>query len=195
MTGLAQRTQRVAADLAHACEKVGFFYALNHGAPDDTIEQAFAASRRFHALPLEQKLALRLGDNNIGCLPIDASIQGASAVHKAIRPNQNESFFVTHDRGPDHPDTIAGKPLRGRNQWPPGLPGLRADMMAYFDALRAMRDRCSRPLPWRSVCPPITSRRISPTKPTPICVFCTIRRRIPLKTIRSVRRRIPTTAL
>jgi hypothetical protein len=92
-------------------------------------------------LPLEQKLALRLDDNNIGYLPIDASIQGASAVHKAIRPNQNESFFVTHDRGPDHPDTIAGKPLRGRNQWPPGLPGLRADMMAYFDALRAMCDR------------------------------------------------------
>jgi hypothetical protein len=62
-------------------------------------------------------------------------------VQKAIRPNPNESFFVTHDRGPDHPDTIAGKPLRGRNQWPQGLPGLRADMIAYFDALRAMRDR------------------------------------------------------
>ena len=44
-------------------------------------------------MPLEQKLALRLDDNNIGYLPIDASIQGASAVHKAIRPNQNESFL------------------------------------------------------------------------------------------------------
>ena len=51
-----------------------------------------------------------------------------------------------HDRAPDHPDTIAGKPLRGRNQWPPGLPGLRADMMAYFDALRAMCDRMLPPL-------------------------------------------------
>jgi isopenicillin N synthase-like dioxygenase len=112
----------VAADLDHAYEKIGFFYALNHGVPDDTIERAFAASRRFHALPLEQKLALRLDDNNIGYLPIDASIPGASAVHNAIRPNQNESFFVTHDSAPDHPDTIAGKLLRGRNQWPPGLP-------------------------------------------------------------------------
>jgi hypothetical protein len=28
-------------------------------------------------------------------------------VHKATQPNQNESFFVTHDRGPDHPDVIA----------------------------------------------------------------------------------------
>jgi hypothetical protein len=112
----------VAADVAHACENVGFFYALNHGVSDDTIERAFAASRRFHALPLEQKLALRLDDNNIGYLPIDASIQGASAAHKATRPNQNESFFVAHDRGPDHPDVIAGKPLRGRNRWRRGCP-------------------------------------------------------------------------
>jgi isopenicillin N synthase-like dioxygenase len=74
-------------------------------------------------------------------LPINASVQGASDVHKATKPNQNESFFVSHDRGPDHPDVIAGKPLRGRNQWPPALPDIRADMMAYFDAVSAMCDR------------------------------------------------------
>jgi isopenicillin N synthase-like dioxygenase len=142
--GVPGALEDVAVDIAHACENVGFFYALNHGVCDDTIEHAFAASRRFHALPLEQKLALRLDENNIGYLPINASVQGASAVHKATRPNQNESFFVTYDRGPDHPDVIAGKPLRGGNQWPPDLPGLRADMMAYFVALGAM---CNRMLP------------------------------------------------
>src|SRR6516225_6663162 len=72
----------VAVDVVRACENVGFFYALNHGVSDDTIDRAFAASRRFHALPLEQKLALRLDDNNMGYLAINASIQGASAVHK-----------------------------------------------------------------------------------------------------------------
>ncbi len=132
---------RVAAEVAWACENVGFFYALNHCVADELIERAFAASRRFHALPLEQKLALKLNDNNIGYLPINASVQGASTVHKATRPNQNESFFVSYDRGPDHPDVIAGRPLRGRNQWPSALPGLRADMMAYFNALGAMCDR------------------------------------------------------
>ncbi len=124
-----------------ACEHVGFFYALNHGVPEALIERAFAASRRFHALPLADKLKLRLNDNNIGYLPINASVQGASTVHKATRPNQNESFFVSHDRGPDHPAVVAGTPLRGRNQWPDGMPELRRDMMAYFHALRAMCDR------------------------------------------------------
>ena len=130
-----------AAAACHACENVGFFYALNHGVPEALIDRAFAASRQFHALPLADKLKLRLDDNNIGYLPINASVQGASTVHKATRPNQNESFFVSHDRGPEHPDVIARKPLRGRNQWPDDLPQLRRDMMAYFHALGAMCDR------------------------------------------------------
>ena len=44
-------------------------------------------------------------------------------MHKATKPNQNESFFISHDRGPDHPDVLAGMPLRGRNQWPDGAAG------------------------------------------------------------------------
>jgi isopenicillin N synthase-like dioxygenase len=132
-------------ELRHACENIGFFYAAGHGVPEELIDLAFAASRRFHALPLEEKQKLRLNENNIGYLPINASVQGASTVHKATRPNQNESLFVSHDRGPDHPDVIAGKPLRGRNQWPEtvegGVASLRADMMGYFNALGAMCDR------------------------------------------------------
>ncbi len=136
--------EALAAELTHACENIGFFYALNHGVPETLIDRAFAASRWFFALPLEQKLALSLNQNNIGYLPLNASVQGASTVHKATKPNQNESFFISHDRGPDHPDVIAGKPLRGQNQWPADMPGLRGDMMAYFDALGAM---CQRMLP------------------------------------------------
>jgi isopenicillin N synthase-like dioxygenase len=129
----------------HACEHIGFFYAAGHGVPEHLIERAFAASRGFHALPLEEKLKLRLNGNNIGYLPIDASVQGASTVHKATRPNRNESFFISHDRAADHPDVGAGTPLRGRNQWPPeaidGMPEMQRDMVAYFNALGAMCDR------------------------------------------------------
>jgi len=139
--GDASALPAVADEVRNACEQVGFFYAANHGVSEELIDRAFAASRRFHALPLAAKLELRLNENNIGYLPIAASVQGASTVHKATRPNQNASFFVSHDRGPDHPDVIAGTPLRGQNQWPPGMPELRRDMMAYFHALGSMCDR------------------------------------------------------
>jgi len=133
--------ERLAEDVRYACENIGFFYALNHGVPQEIVDRGFAASRRFHALPLEAKLRLQLNENNIGYMPMNASVQGASQVHKATKPNQNESFFISHDRGPDHPDVLAGLPLRGRNQWPEGLPGVREDMTGYFRALGAMCDR------------------------------------------------------
>jgi isopenicillin N synthase-like dioxygenase len=135
----------LAEALRHACESVGFFYALNHNVPQAIIDRGFAASRRFHTLPLEEKLKLRLNENNIGYLPMNASVQAASTVHTATKPNQNESFFISHDRDADHPDVEAGIALRGRNKWPEGTAGelvtLRADMMAYFDALHALGQR------------------------------------------------------
>ena len=42
--------------------------------------------------------------------------QRHSTVHQATRPNENESYFVIVDRPAGHPDVLAGKPLRGRNQ-------------------------------------------------------------------------------
>lgn len=127
--------------IRQACEDVGFFYIAGHGVPQDTVDRAFAASRRFHALPLAEKLKLQLNACNIGYLPMNASVQGASTVHKATRPNQNESFFISHDRGPDHPDVLADLQLRGRNQWPESLPDIRADMNGYFRTLTALGER------------------------------------------------------
>ena len=62
-------------------------------------------------------------------------------MHKATRPNLNESFFISHDRGADHPDVLAGLPLRGRNQWPDGHDGMRTAMMRYFTTLEAVGER------------------------------------------------------
>ncbi|MDA0662317.1 MAG: hypothetical protein O3B08_05725 [Proteobacteria bacterium] len=121
-----------------ACEATGFFYIRNHGVPDELIHNAFAQSRRFHALPLAEKQKIPQDAHNIGYLPINASMQRHSTVHQATKPNQNESYFVTHDRGPDHPDVINGTPLRGGNYWPADLPGFREGVMAYFNALNAL---------------------------------------------------------
>jgi isopenicillin N synthase-like dioxygenase len=133
--------ERVAAQVREASERVGFFYVKGHGVPPAIIDGAFAASREFHALPLEDKLALKLNQNNIGYLPVNESMQRASTVHKATRPNYNESFFISRDRGPDHPDVLAGTPLRGRNQWPAGHEGMRAAMVRYFEAMVALGER------------------------------------------------------
>jgi isopenicillin N synthase-like dioxygenase len=131
----------VAAQVRDASERVGFFYVAGHGVPASVIEDAFAASREFHGLALEDKLALKLNQSNIGYLPVNESIQRASTVHTATRPNFNESFFISHDRGPDHPDVVAATPLRGANQWPAGHARMRAAMVRYFTTMEALGAR------------------------------------------------------
>ncbi len=125
----------VARAVRRASVEVGFFYLAGHGVPQDVIDAAFQASREFHAMPLDDKRRLDLNENNIGYLGVNQSIQGASTVHKATRPNYNESFFISHDRGATHPDVVADKPLRGRNQWPEGHAWMRSVMMRYFKTL------------------------------------------------------------
>jgi isopenicillin N synthase-like dioxygenase len=131
----------VAARVRDACERVGFFYLAGHGVAPRIVRAAFEASREFHALPLATKLALTLNENNIGYLPVNQSMQRASTVHKATRPNFNESFFISHDRGPAHRDVVAGTKLRGSNQWPEGHEGMRARMVTYFKTLEALGER------------------------------------------------------
>src|SRR5216117_1225209 len=133
--------EAVAAHVRHACESIGFFYLAGHGVSPRIVHAAFEASREFHALPLEEKLALKLNENNIGYLAPNQSMQRASTVHKATRPNYNESFFISHDWGPDHPAVVAGTPLRGRNQWPEGHATMRAAMLTYFKTLEGVGER------------------------------------------------------
>ena len=71
----------------------------------------------------------------------------------------------------------------------------RADMMAYFDALGAMCDRMLPPFAVALGMPADFFAPFLPTRRTPICASCTIRRRMRSKTISLARRRIPTTAL
>jgi isopenicillin N synthase-like dioxygenase len=141
LSGAPEGRDAVAAQVRHASERVGFFYLAGHGVPSEIVDAAFQASREFHALPVADKLALKLNENNIGYLAVNQSVQGASTIHKATRPNYNESFFISHDRGPEHPDVLAATPLRGRNQWPDGHAAMRAAMIRYFKALEAVGER------------------------------------------------------
>ena len=81
----------VAAQVRDACERIGFFYLAGHGVSPRIVQAAFEASREFHALPLEEKLSLKLNDSNIGYLPVNQSMQRASTVHKATRPTSTRA--------------------------------------------------------------------------------------------------------
>ena len=130
--------EALAEALRETAENVGFFYIENHGVPQEAIDQAFAASRRFHSLPLAHKMETPINLDNVGYMGVNASMQRHSKVEVARKPNYNASFFVKRDRTPDDPDVIAKKPYRGLNQWPRDLPGFREAVVAYQKEVEAL---------------------------------------------------------
>ena len=134
-----------AAPLARAvtrtCEDTGFLVVANHGVPQRLVDDTFAAAAQFFARSDSDKPALKIGQYNIGYLPFGGQVVRHSPVNKNTKPNFSESFYITRDRAPDHPDIINNKPLIGLNRWPPDMPQFRAATMAYYAAMEAMTTR------------------------------------------------------
>jgi isopenicillin N synthase-like dioxygenase len=134
-----------AAPLARAvtrtCEDTGFLVVANHGVPQRLVDDTFAAAAQFFARSDSDKLALKIGQYNIGYLPFGGQVVRHSPVNNNTKPNFSESFYITRDRGADHPDIVNDKPLVGLNRWPADMPEFRAATTAYYAAMEAMTTR------------------------------------------------------
>jgi isopenicillin N synthase-like dioxygenase len=130
--------QQLGRELRYAFEHVGFYYLRGHGVPQALIDATFEQAERFHAMPMDRKLALRINEHNIGYMPMGGSIARSSTVHRNRKPSANEAFFLRRERSPDDPDVIANKRFRGLNRWPEELPGFRDIVFAYMTAMEAL---------------------------------------------------------
>jgi isopenicillin N synthase-like dioxygenase len=139
--GAIARAGRV---LAKALEEVGFYYLMGHGVAARKVDAAFAVTREFHALPLDDKLRLRANRHNVGYMPVNGYVSRSSRISTSNKPNLVEAFFVKRDLPLDHPDVVADKLFRGANQWPEELPSFRPAVNAYC---AAMEDLCKTMLP------------------------------------------------
>jgi isopenicillin N synthase-like dioxygenase len=117
-----------------ACRAAGFFYIANHGVEPALIADAFEANRRFHALPVEEKLRIRLNRWHRGYQALAGSTLVSSArFAPAKHPNQLESFFLRHEVDPADP-SYRIDPLQGPNQWPDD-PAFQATVRRYDAAM------------------------------------------------------------
>jgi isopenicillin N synthase-like dioxygenase len=97
---------------------VGFYFLRNHGIPEALLDQTFAEAARFHAQPLDAKLALKINEHNIGYMPMRGATTRVNAVGDVALPNANEAVFFKRDLPADHPDVLDQVRFRGANQWP-----------------------------------------------------------------------------
>lgn len=136
---------RAAEDFYRACTGMGFLYLVDHGIDIEIIERTFEASRRFHGLPMETKLKVRMNRHQCGYMPPNVSVHGDTFErHRtALKPQVSEAFKFTFDLGPGDPDFGRGRRFRGHNKWPDDatVPGMRGAFMDFHVTFEAFAQR------------------------------------------------------
>src|SRR5439155_23619155 len=127
-----------APEFGRALTDVCFVVVVNHGISQTLIDDTFAQARRFHAQPMDAKLALRMNEHNNGYMMLGRYAVWTSDVNANDKPDLNEAFFVKRERGPDDPLVRAKRRFAGPNQWPQNLPGFRESVLAYTDTVDAL---------------------------------------------------------
>ena len=72
--------ERTARELRVALTEIGFYFIINHGVPEALIHGAFQQAARFHGLPLDRKMEVRVDKHNVGYLPMRGDTLRTSTV-------------------------------------------------------------------------------------------------------------------
>ena len=124
---------RLVSAVGEAYRAWGFCGFRNHGIPDRVIAEAYAAFRRFFALPPERKLPYRArAGGQRGYTPF-----GVEQARDHDVPDLKEFWHVGREMGPENPWPEILQP----NRWPEGIPEFREQSLALYRALDELGGR------------------------------------------------------
>lgn len=121
----------LARSIAAACQESGFFYVTGHGVDPGLLAGLDAASRRFFALPVAEKMEIAMARGGRawrGYFPVGGELTSGA-------PDQKEGLYFGAELASDHPRVRAGVPLHGANLFPRQVPELGPAVLAYQAAL------------------------------------------------------------
>jgi isopenicillin N synthase-like dioxygenase len=115
-------------DLRRAARETGFFYLVGHAIEPELIEQVLTLSRRFFALPENDKRAIEMIKS-----PHFRGYNRAGLEHTRGKPDWREQIDIGAEREalPFDPSAPAWRRLQGPNQWPEALPELKPALLRY----------------------------------------------------------------
>ena len=132
---------RFLRDLRAAAKSVGFFYVVGHGIEETLTHDVLDLSRRFFALPAEDKLAIEMVNS-----PHFRGYNRAGSEYTRGKPDWREQLDVGSERSAPPFDRSAPlwTRLQGPNQWPPALPELKPALLVYQERVTALAIRLLR---------------------------------------------------
>src|SRR5258708_2690231 len=128
--GQTEARTQVAGDIEHACRDTGFFYIRNHGISQALIDDLDRASRKFFALPEDQKSEIAMvrgGRAWRGYFPVGGELTSG-------RPDLKEGIYFGRELGADDPRVRAAIPMHGANLFPVQVPELKTAVLEYMKA-------------------------------------------------------------
>lgn len=150
LAGVPGAVAQVGEQLRMACDDMGFMFIVNHAIDPAIVARAFEASRRFFALPMDEKLNIRMNRHQCGYMAPGISVHRDTFEKRAdaLRPQTSEAYKFAWELDPDDPDHGRNIRFRGHNQWPDAarLPGLREDFLAFHATFEALTLRLLAPL-------------------------------------------------
>lgn len=131
LDGFVEVAKQLKSDFA----QFGFAYLVNHGIEKKLIETIFDENKRFHALPLEEKLKIKINDSYRGYMPNKSSQAKVSTEGAASKANIVDSFVMMFEADPDSYEYKNSLYMHGANQWPDNLPNFKENVCVYRDAM------------------------------------------------------------
>ena len=126
--GAAEAPARaVAEQIRRASVEAGFFYVRGHDVPLDLMRATLMAAKYFFAQPEAAKRAIQVNAAHRGYVPF-----AQTTLARQFRADLKESFNFAWPFEPGDPEMLAGKPLVGVNQWPPGETAWRGIVEDYY---------------------------------------------------------------
>ena len=120
------RNTRAVADALHAASKnPGFIYISGHGIPESAIQAGRSCAMDFFHHTESDKSSVSISPQHRGWLR-----RGGSRMQDDLDADLKESFIWGYED--ETGKTLEDHPLRGANQWPAFMPGMRAVAMAYY---------------------------------------------------------------
>src|SRR5215469_8144365 len=148
LAGRAGVLEATAARVRDALTTMGFFVLTGPDVPYGMIERTFAEAVRFHDLPIDKKLGLKLNEHVNGYMAMSRYAVWTSDVNNNDKPDLNEAFFIKRERGLDNPLRRSGRRFVGANVWPDDavLPEFRAHALEFADTMDVFARRMMGPL-------------------------------------------------
>jgi isopenicillin N synthase-like dioxygenase len=108
--------QQVVDQVRKACTSTGFFQLTGHGLSQDVVEDIFAASAKFFALPKDVKQGLNF-TKNLGFRGYE--LIGAQVYESDVLPDLKEGFLAGIDLPSEDMRVQNKRFFAGQNVWPP----------------------------------------------------------------------------